>query len=113
MFLYCPLYPKFPAVDMLWVEFKGGQKSYFAVQVTFTYSHSKHRETYLALRKLIGLASEDKLTIYLITNPRYKMTYANGKCPNASFVSGAAKRNVNIDDLNIEFATITTDKFVL
>ena len=99
-----PLHPNFPAVDMLWVEVNEGQKEYFAVQVTFASSHAKSPETYQGLRERIGLKPEDKLTIYMVTNPRHLTTYA--KCSNESFISGATRRGVSI-----EFATITTKKF--
>ena len=108
--LYRPFNPKFFGVEMLWVELhEQSKKEYFAIQVTFASSHAKSLETYQSLREHIGLKVEDKLTIYVVSDPHHLKTYANR--PNESYISGATRLGVNVADLNIEFATITTKKF--
>ena len=117
--LYRPLNPKFPLVDMLWVEInERGQKELFFVQVTFAEKHDKSMSTYENLRSALCLKPSEKLNIYFVPNPRYVDTYA--KRDKESFISGATKTKKDdpatfnkiakkLDKL--EFSVIKTNKF--
>lgn len=78
--LYRPVNPNFTAVDLLWVEeSNSGQREYFGVQVTFAQSHVKSKTVYEKLYASLGLKKEERVNIYMVTNPLYAESYAKSK----------------------------------
>ena len=75
--LYHPANPKFTAVDMMWVQQNdSGQREYFCILVTFAEKFEQKRSVYMRLYTNLGMKEEDRITIYIVTNPQYAKSYA-------------------------------------
>ena len=103
--LYRPVDPQFPAVDMVWAEGNNsGQREYFGIQVTFAESHAKNKSVYEKLYVRLGLTTENRLNIYMVTNPMYAEAYA--KLKKEQFFTPQVEFQYNL-----KFATIRSKDF--
>ena len=107
--LYRPVYPQFTAVDLLWVEENDlGQREYCSVQVTFAQSHAKKKTVYEKLYASLGLKKEERVNVYMVTNPRYAEIYA--KLKKEQFFTPQLKPSDEFS-YNLKFATLRSEEF--
>ena len=64
---------------MMWVQQNdSGQREYFCVLVTLNVAEKleQKRSVYMKLYTNLGIKEEDRITIYIVTNPQYAKSYA-------------------------------------
>ena len=107
--LYHPANPKFTAVDMMWVQQNdSGQREYFCVLVTFAEKFEQKRSVYTKLYTNLGIKEEDRITIYIVTNPQYAKSYA--KKIKEEFFSPVLESE-NKEFQNLEFVVLRSKNF--
>ena len=107
--LYHPANPKFTAVDMMWVQQNdSGQREYFCVLVTFAEKFEQKWSVYTKLYTNLGIKEEDRITIYIVTNPQYAKSYA--KKIKEEFFSPVLESE-NKEFQNLEFVVLRSKNF--
>jgi len=87
-YLYKPLDPTYPFVDLLWVERDGGlsngpggHRTMHAIQCTLSDRHPKPKTAYESLRRKLDFGPENRMIVYFATLRKYEQSYINGSKP--------------------------------
>ena len=95
MFFITQWMSNFQVLDFIFKQ----KEQVFTIQVTFSKEHAKKASVFDKLYERLGMQKQDKLIVYIITNPEFAEKY--GKQKYEDFI----KHQKN-DRLNVEFQSV-------